>query len=107
MDEKFSDGKLTGADIQGAKPRPKPYKLADGKGLYLLVHPNGSRYWRLKYRLAGREKLLALGVFPDVALATARERRDEARRLLAEHVDPMLIVSKRAWTGYRKSGAYG
>jgi hypothetical protein len=56
---------LTAVAIQAAKPREKPYKLFDQDGLFLLVHPNGGRYWRLKYRMHGREKLLALGTFPD------------------------------------------
>lgn len=79
---------LTGAAIKAAKPGEKPYKLFDERGLYLLVHPNGGRRWRLKYRVAGREKLLAIGVYPDVSLVEARERRDEARRLLVNQVDP-------------------
>ena len=66
----------------------RPYKLFDERGLYLLVQPNGGRRWRLKYRVAGREKLLAIGVYPDVSLANARERREQARQLLANQVDP-------------------
>jgi integrase len=79
---------LTATAVQKAKPGPRPRKLADSKGLYLLVHPNGSKYWRLKYRFAGKEKVLALGVFPDVSLADAREARDEARKLRAKGADP-------------------
>ena len=71
-----------------AKPKDKPYKLADGGGMYLEVMPNGSKYWRLKYRFDEKEKRLALGVYPDVSLAEARTRRDEARKLLAKNVDP-------------------
>lgn len=67
---------------------PKPGKLFDGRGLYLDVRPNGSRYWRLKYRHAGKEKLLALGVYPEVGLAEARKRRDSARALLRDGTDP-------------------
>jgi integrase len=81
---------LTATAVQKAKPGPSPRKLADGKGLYLLVQPTGARYWRFKYRFAGREKLLALGVFPDVYLADAREGRDAARKVLARGVDPGL-----------------
>jgi Phage integrase central domain/Arm DNA-binding domain len=81
---------LTAAAIQGAKPREKAYKLFDGGGLFLLVHPNGGRYWRLKYRIHGREKLLALGTFPGVTLAKARERRDKARKLIADNADPAI-----------------
>jgi integrase len=67
---------------------PAPTKLSDGRGLYLLVTPTGSRYWRLKYRMHGREKLLALGVYPDVSLKLARDRREKARQLIAEGIDP-------------------
>ena len=71
---------LTDRSIRSAKPRSKPYKRGDSGGLYLLVHPNGARYWRLKYRIGGKERLLAFGVYPDVSLKQARERRDAARR---------------------------
>jgi hypothetical protein len=80
---------LTAIAIQAAKPREKAYKLFDGGGLFpLLIHPNGGRYWRLKYRIHGREKLLALGTFPEVPLAKARQRREDARRLIADNADP-------------------
>jgi integrase len=82
---------LTAAAIQAAKPREKAYKLFDQGGLFLLVHPNGGRYWRLKYRMHGREKLLALGTFPDVSLAKARTRRDDARKLIADNTDPAVV----------------
>lgn len=80
---------LTDTACKNAKPQAKPYKLADSAGLFLLVHSNGSRYWRLKYRLHGKEKLMALGVYPAVTLAEAREKRDIARKLLAAGADPM------------------
>ncbi|MBI0551550.1 tyrosine-type recombinase/integrase [Pectobacterium parmentieri] len=80
--------KLNARQVDTAKPKDKPYKLADGGGLYLLVKPNGARYWRLKYRVAGKEKLLALGVYPDVTLADARAKRDEAKRGIAGGIDP-------------------
>lgn len=70
--------KLTASQVKAAIPRIKAYKLSDGRGLYLLVHPNGAKYWRLKYRFDGREKLLAIGVHPDVSLAQARATCDEA-----------------------------
>ncbi|HEY3327672.1 MAG TPA: integrase arm-type DNA-binding domain-containing protein [Novimethylophilus sp.] len=79
---------LTNTAVSNIKPKEKAYKLADERGLFLLVHPNGSKYWRLKYRFGGTEKLLALGVYPDVSLADARQRRDDARKLLANGVDP-------------------
>lgn len=79
---------LTDVKVRTAKAQDKPYKLADGGGLYLLVKTNGSRYWRLKYRVLGREKLLSIGVYPDVSLALARQKRDAARRVIAEGGDP-------------------
>ncbi|CAH5021452.1 TPA: tyrosine-type recombinase/integrase [Serratia marcescens] len=82
---------LTDVKVRTAKPQDKPYKLADGGGLYLLVNTNGSRYWRLKYRVMGREKLLSIGVYPDIPLAVARQKRDEARKVLAEGNDPSAV----------------
>jgi integrase len=79
---------LTETAIRAAKPKERPYKLADGSGLTLLVNPDGSKWWRLRYRIAGREKMLSLGVYSDVSLKAARERRDEARKALAAGVDP-------------------
>jgi integrase len=79
---------LTNAVISGAKPREKPFKLSDGGGLYLLVNPSGSRWWRFKFRVHGRENLLSLGIFPEVPLREARELRDEARRDLRKGIDP-------------------
>ncbi|WP_449554810.1 tyrosine-type recombinase/integrase [Lelliottia amnigena] len=79
---------LTDIKVRTAKPTDKQYKLTDGNGMHLLVHPNGSRYWRLQYRFDGKQKMLALGVYPDVSLADARARRDEARKLLANSIDP-------------------
>ena len=92
--------KLTEVAIKKAKPGFNPiskaettnaYKLADGGGMYLEVMPNGSKYWRLKYRFGGKEKRLALGVYPDVSLADARERRSDARKLLANDADPGAV----------------
>lgn len=79
---------LTDIKVRTAKPMDKQYKLTDGNGMHLLVHPNGSRYWRLQYRFDGKQKMLALGVYPDVSLADARVRRDDARKLLANGIDP-------------------
>ena len=74
---------LTDSRIRQAKPTDKPTKLADGGGMYLLLRPDGSRYWRLDYRFDGKRKTLALGVYPEVSLAVARKRRQAARELLA------------------------
>jgi len=79
---------LTENTVKNAKSSGKNRKLFDEHGLYLIVTPTGGRWWRLKYMLAGREKLLSLGTYPDVSLKRARERRDEARRLVADGVDP-------------------
>lgn len=73
---------------KNAKPKDKPYKLADSDGLYLLVHPNGSKYFRLKYRFLNTEKTLALGIYPEISLVQAREDTKEARKLLRTGVDP-------------------
>jgi integrase len=79
---------LTDTAIRNAKPCQKPLKLFDGGGRFLLVAPTGGRLWRLKYRFGGKEKLLALGAYPAVSLKDAREGRDDARKLLAQDVDP-------------------
>lgn len=80
--------RLTDRTIRATTPGEKPIKLADGLGLFLLINPNDSRYWRMKYRFAGKEKLLALGVYPEVTLKDARRKRDDARKMLADGVDP-------------------
>lgn len=79
---------LTDTAIRTAKPTEKPYKLTDEKGLFLLINPNGAKWWRLKFRVDGKEKLLSFGTYPDVGLKDARNKRDEARKLLAAGVDP-------------------
>lgn len=79
---------LSAAAVQHAKGREKPYKLTDSAGLYLLVNTDGRRYWRFNYRFGGKQKTLAFGVFPDVGLADAREKRDAARKLIAAGEDP-------------------
>ncbi len=79
---------LTDTAIRKAKPGEKPIRMFDGGGLYLEIPPSGSKLWRLKYRYAGKEKRLAFGSYPDITLAEARERRDQARKLLANGVDP-------------------
>lgn len=79
---------LTDTAIRNAKPKEKPYKVADSQGLYLLVNPRGSKLWRVKYRMNGAERKLALGAYPEITLAEARAARDAARRQLAHSVDP-------------------
>jgi integrase len=74
--------------ITGAAPKERPYKLSDGQGLHLLVKPNGRKLWRFRYRFMAVEKMLALGAYPDVSLAGARKRRDDAKKVLAEGQDP-------------------
>jgi integrase len=79
---------LTATAVRNAKSRSKPYKLGDSLGLFLLVQPSGGKLWRVKYRIDGREKKLGLGTYPEVSLAAARKRRDEAREQLAAGKDP-------------------
>jgi integrase len=81
---------LTDVTVRTAKPREKTYKLSDSGGLYVEVTPEGGKRWRWKYRVGGREKLLSMGVYPEVPLASARARRDDARKLLASGVDPSV-----------------
>jgi len=79
---------LTVVQVRNAKPQSKPYRMFDGGGLYVEIATNGAKYWRLKYRYAGKEKRLALGVFPEVSLTEAREGRDAARAQLRKDIDP-------------------
>ena len=79
---------LTELAVKKAKATDKVQKLSDGGGMYLQIQPDGAKYWRMNYRVAGKQKTLALGVYPDVTLAQARERRGEARKLLANDADP-------------------
>lgn len=79
---------LTDTAVRNAKPGTKPVRLFDERGLYLEVSPTGGKWWRVKYRLDGKEERLSLGVYPDVGLKDARDRRDAARRLLADGIDP-------------------
>ncbi len=81
---------LTDTTCKNIKPSDKPRKMADGGGLYLEIMPSGSKYWRLKYRFNGKEKRLAFGVYPEVSLKDAREKRDNARKLLSDGVDPSV-----------------
>lgn len=79
---------LTDTAIRNAKPGVKPAKMFDERGLFLIVTPAGGKWWRFRYKLDGKEKLLSLGVYPDVGLKDARERRDAARKLVADGIDP-------------------
>lgn len=79
---------LTDIKVRTVKPADKPFKLTDGEGMHLLVNPNGSKYWRLQYRFSGKQKMLALGVYPMVSLAEARKRRDAAKKLVSDGIDP-------------------
>ena len=79
---------LTDTAAKNAKPTDKPRKVMDEKGLFLLVTPNGGKWWRLRYKFDGKEKLLSLGTYPEVGLKAARKKRDEARELIAAGVDP-------------------
>lgn len=79
---------LTELQSRSAKPRDKDYKLSDAKGLHLLVKKSGAKFWRLKYRFLGREKLLSIGQYPDVKLSQARDTVDDARKNLKNDVDP-------------------
>ncbi len=79
---------LTDKACKAADPLDKAYKLTDAHGLFLLIHPNGRKYWRYKYRFMGKEKLLSFGVYPEVSLQEARDKRDEARKSLRQSIDP-------------------
>jgi integrase len=79
---------LTDTQLKNAKPKEKPYRLSDAKGLYAEIQPNGSKYWRLKYRFAGKEKRLAIGVYPKVSLKAARKACDLAKDQLEQGIDP-------------------
>src|SRR5262245_11086185 len=86
---KLNDTKVRNAKAQaGEAGKLRPLKLFDGGGMFLLVNPDGSKWWRLKYRMFGKEKSLSLGVYDDVSLKAAREKRDEARKLIAAGIDP-------------------
>ena len=85
---------LTDTALRRLKPAAKPFKLADGAGLYMLVKTTGTKAWRLDYRFAGKRRTLSFGTYPAVGLADARARREAAKRLLAQGQDPS--VEKRA-----------
>ncbi|WP_447530105.1 tyrosine-type recombinase/integrase [Vreelandella sp. TE19] len=98
-----ANNKLSATAVRNAKPREKTYRLADGGGMYLEVTPTGGTYWRMKYRFHGKEKRLAIGVYPAVSLAGARTSRDEARKQLAQGLDPS--TSKRVTKELGKAAA--
>ncbi|HUJ18677.1 MAG TPA: integrase arm-type DNA-binding domain-containing protein [Nitrospirota bacterium] len=79
---------LTDIKVKSAKPKEKQYKITDGQGLYLLVTPQGGKLWRFKYRFNNKEKVRAFGTYPEISLADAREKRDAARKLVANDIDP-------------------
>lgn len=80
--------KLTNIEIKNAKPRKKPYRLWDTKGLLILIQPNGGKWWRFKYRFGGTEKMISMGTYPKVSLFEARKRRDIAREQIKNNVNP-------------------
>ncbi len=82
---------LTATKVKNAKGREKPYKLTDGQGLFLQVTPSGSKLWRFKYCFGGKEKLLAFGTYPEISLLDARQKRDAARKLVANGIDPSAV----------------
>ena len=83
--------KLTDTVINNYRPRDKPFKISDGGGMFLLIKPNGTRLWRLKYRIQGKEKLMALGKYPEVSLAQARGKRELAREKISQQIDPLQL----------------
>jgi hypothetical protein len=83
--------KLTDATIRTAKPKDRPYKMADGGGLYLYATPTGGKLWRMAYRFAGKPKTLSFGAYPYIGLREARDQRDKAKKLLANGADPSEV----------------
>lgn len=83
--------RLTNEIVQNAAPKAKQYKMADSGGMYLQVMPTGSKYWRMDYRFERKQHTLALGVYPDVNLSVARDRKDEAKAMLAGGVNPAVL----------------
>ena len=100
---------LTDTEIRKSKPAAEAYRLADGHGLFLWITPAGGKLWRWKYRFDGKEKLMALGKYPEISLADARGRHGEARKLLVNGIGPMAKrkdekTSERAGTGGHDNG---
>ncbi len=96
---------LTAAECLNAKPDDRPYKLFDSGGLFLYVATTGAKSWRFKYRFGGKEKLLTFGIYPEVKLAEARDRRDEARRVIRDNKDPVVEERKRKAAAIAAAGA--
>ena len=82
---------LTEKALKALRPRAALYRVTDERGLCIEVHPTGGRYWRMRYRFGSTQKMLSLGVYPDVPLLLARERRDAARKLVAQGIDPSAL----------------
>ena len=97
---------LTDAAAKAAETRDKPYKIADSGGLFLYIAPSGLKSWRMKFTLHGKEKLLTFGRYPEIKLSKAREKRDEARRLLREHIDPSGARARAAETKDQERKAF-
>ena len=94
---------LTDMQCKSAKPKEKPYMMSDSEGLYLLIHPSGAKYWRIKYRVHKKEKRMALGVYPDVSLLQARNTRFKIKQQLKNGNDPFLIRLEEQQTAAVKS----
>ena len=86
---KITYNALTDTSIRNSKSRQKQYKIFDGQGLFVMIHPNGSKYFRYRYKFEGKEKVMALGVYPETTLKEAREKRLEAQRLVEDGLDPV------------------
>lgn len=97
---------LTNTEIKNAKPKDKSYKMADSQGLYLLVRPNGSKHWHLKYRVGGKERKLSFGGYPEVSLADARQAKDAARAELRSGIDPSLTQKQRRAAAANDDGLF-
>lgn len=104
---------LTDVKVRSAKPMDKPYKLTDGEGMHLMVRPNGSKYWRLQYRFNGKQKMLALGIYPAISLSEAGQQIGEAERQAENVIDPneyekfQKQASKERGRKYRQSYRVG
>jgi integrase len=95
--------KLKDIQCRNAKPKEKAYKISDGGGMYLEIMPNGSKYWRLKYRILGKEKRLAIGVYPETPLVEARDKREQAKKQIKNGVDPVFAKKQEKAQAIRNS----